>query len=168
MANTLAVGPVTEYPSRHLFALAMVYVTPVRALNETFAVLCWPANTSKWQASIASTVSTTSISSIITTSSSSSPSSTSHAFTTNSSALSPGAAAGIGIGTAAGALLIAFLAWLMYRRRKSSKTDVPISVRGVGTPKTIDVVGSSELGGYQPVFELHDLAGIPISELASS
>lgn len=38
VADTLAVGVETVYPTLHLFALAMVYVTPVRALNETLAV----------------------------------------------------------------------------------------------------------------------------------
>jgi len=46
VANTLAVGVVSEYPTRHLFALAMVYAAPVCTLNETFSVPCWPANTS--------------------------------------------------------------------------------------------------------------------------
>ena len=43
VADTLALGVETVYPTLHLFALAMVYVTPVRELNVTFAVPRWPA-----------------------------------------------------------------------------------------------------------------------------
>jgi len=40
VADTTVVAVEPQYPSLHLYALAMVYVTPVRALNETFVVAC--------------------------------------------------------------------------------------------------------------------------------
>ena len=40
VANTIDVEDTTMNPTQHLFALAIVYVTQVRAFNETLAVSC--------------------------------------------------------------------------------------------------------------------------------
>ncbi|KAH9989368.1 hypothetical protein F4779DRAFT_265442 [Xylariaceae sp. FL0662B] len=99
VSNTIHVETRTRSTSEHLYALGMMYTVPTSSATDS--------TTLGGQ----------------TTDSSSTPESTSETSSqTGSTALSPGQAAGIGVGAGVAVLLVAALvAWLFWRRRRSSK-----------------------------------------------
>ncbi|KAI9933582.1 hypothetical protein ASPWEDRAFT_43407 [Aspergillus wentii DTO 134E9] len=122
-SNTITFNPTTLNTNVHLFALGVAYATPTATDTN--------ADSDP-------------------TSSSTSTSSLSESNSTNNSSISGGAAAGIGIGSAAGVVLIAALAWLLYRRRKPSKTIPPQTNTGY-----TGIADASKVGQrYEPPQEL--------------
>ncbi|KAK7954783.1 hypothetical protein PG988_015477 [Apiospora saccharicola] len=104
-ANTQTIIQAKQSPDQHLFAIAMVYQTP----TPTSASTPGPS---------ASASSGDAPPSLPSETGSSQPTSSSDA----SNGLSAGASGGIGVGAGVGVLLLAFLAFLLWRRRRSVKT----------------------------------------------
>ncbi|KAI0434090.1 hypothetical protein F5Y09DRAFT_297140 [Xylaria sp. FL1042] len=94
----------TKHSYEHLFALAVMYTTP-------------PSSSTSATTSLPNTMSTTS----------SGPSTTDTPSKNASSRLTAGAAAGIGVGAAAGVIILALLAWLVYRRRRRARQSKEVS-----------------------------------------
>ncbi|KAI2607208.1 uncharacterized protein GGS25DRAFT_494814 [Hypoxylon fragiforme] len=99
-ANTLAVESRVKATNEHLFALALMYTTPTTTTG-------------------ISTTSATSGGNPTTTGGSDSGSSSDS--DSSSSSFGPAQAAGVGIGAAAGVILIAVFAWFIMRRRKAAQ-----------------------------------------------
>ncbi|KAI1131666.1 hypothetical protein F5Y10DRAFT_262043 [Nemania abortiva] len=100
--NTIAIENRERRTDLHLFALALMYTTPLSTISTPTSSLSTSSPTPSLDSSTTSTPS---------------PGETS----SGSSGLSPGAAGGVGAGVGAIVIILAVLGWLLYRRRRASR-----------------------------------------------